>query len=1175
MRPRTLKIKGLNSFIEEQTIDFNKLTERGLFGIFGSTGSGKSTILDAITLALYGEIPRNTKEFVNSEVDMLYILYEFSIMNGKDILFYVVERSFKRTDEGIRKSKDARFYIKKDEDDIDIIAEGISNVNKNVERIIGLKAEDFTRSVVLPQGKFSEFLRLTGAERRSMLERIFGLEKYGKLLTEKIKHIKNKKREELIKLESQLMVYGNITEEGYKEQEEILKAHIEEEEKLIKELEEINKKYEKTKYIWELQQELSVYVDKETKLNEKQNDYSNKEVILTKAQDAEIIKPYIDGLQETKKKKKEISSQLDLLQNKLQSITKEKVKVESQYLEILNTKNSDHPVLLQKQADINQGIKILEDKNLMEEEREKLRVLFSKNTKEIQDNQSNEKEINTQIIKMEKKLKLLQEEKEKTYVTPTFREEIQKAYEIEKEYISLQTNNKEIKERIDILDLQVKKSKKLCKELLKQKEEKRKLLSELNKELNTLKEKPPGNKEMVFNKHKIIEELKSKYKIIEEQIKKKEYEQGRYNRLIKKAKENELIKEALCKEKEIVKQKSDQIKKEIDSIQRKNMAAILAGELKEGEKCPVCGSTCHIPMDFNLNEERYNHLLKKEKILSNQFQEIEEKYHNSALEYAQINNEECQCKQELETINMYLEKENPNKIMDEISHEEQALQLLLSQIDRWEKDVSEKEKQIIDLKDEMNTIEREEVRIKEGLIKDDNQYKELKSKYEEVSNKLNEILYPYNKIKKEYNLNNVEEKVNQIREWDKIRVSQEKEEKKLREKIKSKEKEKETLIKLISKLSQENATIKQSEIEKSEMIQRWEIQIKKLTEDKEPYHYRDEISEKIKALLDKEIALKKSFEKIKSQEKTINEEHIKLNVYWETLKENYKEQKEKLDSQLEGYDFSTYEEVLEAWIEKEKINLLKEELKKYEEALVEVKNNIQRICIKLKEKRITEEEWERLKEKKNNKTVKLEMKSKSIAVMQEKLNTMKNDLQNVLKLYEQKTKMTRTFSLIDELFKLVQGYKFVEYIASNKLKYIAREASKTLKQITMGRYALELDSSGNFIMRDDFNGGMRRSASTLSGGETFLTSLSLALALSSQIQLNNSSPLEFFFLDEGFGSLDNNLLDVVMTALEKLHSQQLSVGIISHVEELKNRIPVKLIVEPAMQGICGSKVRIE
>ena len=68
--------------------------------------------------------------------------------------------------------------------------------------------------------------------------------------------------------------------------------------------------------------------------------------------------------------------------------------------------------------------------------------------------------------------------------------------------------------------------------------------------------------------------------------------------------------------------------------------------------------------------------------------------------------------------------------------------------------------------------------------------------------------------------------------------------------------------------------------------------------------------------------------------------------------------------------------------------------------------------------------------------------------------------------------------------------------------------------------------------------------------------------------------MEFFFLDEGFGSLDTDLLDVVMESLENLHSDNLSIGIISHVEELKNRVPVKLLVTPCDVG-TGSKVKIE
>lgn len=188
---------------------------------------------------------------------------------------------------------------------------------------------------------------------------------------------------------------------------------------------------------------------------------------------------------------------------------------------------------------------------------------------------------------------------------------------------------------------------------------------------------------------------------------------------------------------------------------------------------------------------------------------------------------------------------------------------------------------------------------------------------------------------------------------------------------------------------------------------------------------------------------------------------------------------------------------------------------------------------------------------------------------------MEDNIKALKNLLDEKEKVSHKKALLEDMDKLVQGNKFVEFVAMNQLEYIAFEASKRLKDITRGRYALELDCNGNFTMRDDFNGGGIRPTNTLSGGETFLTSLALALSLSSQIQLKGNSPLEFFFLDEGFGTLDNELLDTVMSSLESLRSDRLSVGIISHVDELKNRVPIKLIVEPAVPGEGGSKVKIE
>ncbi len=195
--------------------------------------------------------------------------------------------------------------------------------------------------------------------------------------------------------------------------------------------------------------------------------------------------------------------------------------------------------------------------------------------------------------------------------------------------------------------------------------------------------------------------------------------------------------------------------------------------------------------------------------------------------------------------------------------------------------------------------------------------------------------------------------------------------------------------------------------------------------------------------------------------------------------------------------------------------------------------------------------------------------------LEEECKFIDNKLKELKDLLIKKEKIDHKLALLDDLDKLFKGKKFVEFVAITQLKYISLEASKKLKDITNGIYGLEVDENGKFIIRDYKNGGAERDASTLSGGETFLTSLALALALSSQIQLKGTAPLELFFLDEGFGTLDDNLLEVVMSSLEKLHNDKLKIGIISHVESIKNRVPIKLILTPAESGKGGSKVRLE
>jgi exonuclease SbcC len=287
------------------------------------------------------------------------------------------------------------------------------------------------------------------------------------------------------------------------------------------------------------------------------------------------------------------------------------------------------------------------------------------------------------------------------------------------------------------------------------------------------------------------------------------------------------------------------------------------------------------------------------------------------------------------------------------------------------------------------------------------------------------------------------------------------------------------------------------------------------------------------------------------------------------------EEKKKLRAALTAAGYVSAEEAEGFLITEEEINALKTELQDYENKLLEINAKIQEVNNKLAGRNITEQQWEEIKLLKEEKEAELKAAREAVVRANTELDGLKKKLAELKDVLAAKEKLEHKLSLLNDLDNLFKGKRFVEFVAIHQLKYISLEASKRLKEITSGNYGLEVDEEGKFIIRDYKNGGAARDASTLSGGETFLASLSLALALSAQIQLKGTAPLELFFLDEGFGTLDDNLLDVVMNSLESIYNERLSVGIISHVESIKNRMPVKLIVTPAAAGIGGSRVTLE
>lgn len=201
--------------------------------------------------------------------------------------------------------------------------------------------------------------------------------------------------------------------------------------------------------------------------------------------------------------------------------------------------------------------------------------------------------------------------------------------------------------------------------------------------------------------------------------------------------------------------------------------------------------------------------------------------------------------------------------------------------------------------------------------------------------------------------------------------------------------------------------------------------------------------------------------------------------------------------------------------------------------------------------------------------------AKSAALARDELKRGEDALVKKRLLEEEVKKAVNAAELAERLKKLLEGNKFMDFVAEEHLQNVAENASGRLLSLTDGRYFLRYEGgAGGFAVGDNLNGGQTRGVYTLSGGETFLVSLSLALSLSQEICLRSLRPIEFFFLDEGFGTLDEHLVDTVMDSLERLKGEHFSIGIISHVEELKHRIEKKLIVNKATET-HGSQIIAE
>lgn len=1024
MRPIKLKIKGLNSFVEEQTIDFEKLTKQGFFGIFGPTGSGKSTILDGMILALYGmkAMSRGTNEFVNKNCKSAQVSYEFQI-TAAQVKRYRVEREFKAGEKGTKSGKCRLLDVTDGET---VLEESVTGVDRACVEIIGLTADDFMRTVVLPQGKFSEFLKVSGKDRREILERLFRLEEYGVRLEERIASAIKKEQSEHTRLCGQAEVYGDCSEEELRDARERKDNYQTEIELLEKALRERRKEAEIYKEIWNLQEEQQLLKQKEKMLFEKEQIIEEKKRSLTLSDKAGHVMPILRSVIELEDKETELLQKLEQETARYEK-RKEDVKVRQEHFSELETeKESKESGLLTSIERAKEALKDYQELPQLQKEQNCSEALWSESR--TQEQSLKEKVQKTQLKKesQTEELRKTEEMLSQCMVTSEYREAL--------EQFTLRYNE--------------------LTGILRERKEKEQKTDQKKAQLQVQKQE--------------IVALKEKITVLEKEL-------------------------------ELWKEEEAEFNKDMEQTQILN----LRKKLKSGEPCPVCGSRHFVYEESDGGEEKGQESIDLEKLeaLRKQIEERESVYKAVEQEY-QVKQSLLLAAQEeykeLEEKTAAIAKEMEEK-KDSLQEELLAygIQSLKAERERVRNLDQERER----LEIERNRMYRQQTEVEQilGAVQE-----EWKNK-EQQTRQLEMLLIP------------LKEKVTQKQEQ-------------IRAKIGTETNPEVYLQTLENSLSNLRKTYQEAKRKKEEA----------------------------------ENLLKQSEEvwQILQGTKTGNEEALKnARTY--------------LEEELKQQGFLNREEVKKVLLSKECQERYLEEIEEYvrqmQQTQAQIENVEKRLAGRKIEKEIYEEavtNCEMLDREKREKEEILIATRQEIKRMEEHLKQ-QSEIRKVL------SEIEHRLAILEDLRSVTRGKRFVEFLATERLRYISKSASKRLYEITNGNYELEINEDGEFIIRDNKNGGVRRQTATLSGGETFVTSLALALALSAEIQLKGTAPLELFFLDEGFGSLDDMLLDIVMESLEKIHNDHLKVGIISHVESVKARVPIRLMVTPAETGVSGSRVNIE
>lgn len=1215
-----LSFENINSLKGAWTIDFQAPDFRsGIFAIVGPTGSGKTTILDAICLALYGHTPRigsitqNANEVMNRDCDSCRSSLEFQTLSGR----YRATWSQKKQKNFDKTGKYGQVVstMEKFEDGCWIpITDGskVTSKKQEVQKIIGLSFDQFKRSVMLSQGDFAAFLKSKPNERAQTLEQITGTQIYSLLSTkvydlaeEQKKLFEDKQREvelspvldDAVVLTKQEQLKG-ITEEAKVLETQISK--IEKESRWISETAELRNQFLRVKAELE-------------RLKENRNEFFRKENVVRLAEHAQNILPIFNTLIDKQSLREDSIKEKSAAENELVNATKSLKEKDFNFKaaeEALNNENLQKPKKLALFSQIEfldaEISPLIKSSRLAQEEKIKL----ENETSDCKDHLNKAKEDIRKLEEDREKRDLERKEDIKGAFLYQRKDELRDC-KITAETLSAALADAEGK--ADKASETVKSQEKEAEALRIRKE---KIASVIEADKVLLKEAEKRLSEILDGK--TLDELTQEQLSFSEQIPLLE--------AVKSALKADCDqKEEIVRQEDVMQRDSAELdnwsskkegyEKEIQSLtsRQEELEALVQideltkvrAELKEGEPCPVCGSLEHpfaanLPPEVATAKERLAVVKEESTDLQKNQKEADRKIDvlKDRILVSEKRLKELRKNLDLAEEELTLKCGRAGLTREGVT--EEAAAVLITKKESLLIDIKKRIAKARDAESKAAAAKEKIAGTTEELHRAEMVFSNAQTKFESAKSLLaqaqtgrekarTELEQFWRKTAKEYGSVITDGELfahnpELFKRWIAKAAKYEELLESCREIENSLAIKKGTLPGLVESVERLEKSSREKSDQAAEL--QTELKTKQLQRDKLFGTKLVEIERKAYERLLSQLAEAKdqayeNLSKARSVQAAAEQRLKTAEQRSAEAEKNLLSAKTEWTDALKKEKFESEEDWRRARLDSEAINALHKEITDYKAQSRSAADRFSEA-----DKKLAEKESQKLTDKSLEV---LEAEKREASAEKEKLLEQKGELQKELKTDEEARikragiedelkKLKHQVAVWDRLNTLVgssSGDKYRRYVQSLVLLTLLKNANVELTKLH-SRYRLAKGGGDMEIKVIDSDlADQERPTDNLSGGETFIVSLALALGLAQMA--SNNVRIDSLFLDEGFGTLDDDSLEKALNALSSLNAQGKTVGLISHVDQIKERIPSKIVVkrsaQPGVSRLEGAGVK--